>query len=150
MSLSGQIHFDMVEAMRSGHALQLGVLRMVKTAIKNKEVEIGETLSDEAVESVLNTQVKQRRDSATQFRKGGRDELAEKEEAEIGFIERYLPAPATEDEIREAIAAAIAETGAESMKQMGAVMKATMAGLTGKTVDGGRVSGLVREALGGR
>ncbi len=123
---------------------------MVKTAIKNKEVEIGETLSDEAVESVLNTQVKQRRDSATQFRKGGRDELAEKEEAEIGLIERYLPAPATEDEIREAIAAAIAETGAESMKQIGAVMKATMTGLTGKTVDGGRVSGLVREALGGR
>ena len=147
MSLSEQIQVDMVEAMRAKRALELGVLRMVKTALKNKEVETREELSDETVLGVLNTLVKQRRDSASQFRKGGRDELAEKEEAEIVVIEGYLPEPATEDEIRTAIAAAISETGAESMKQMGDVMKATRARLAGKTLDGGRVSGLVREAL---
>lgn len=133
--------------MKAREALKLGVLRMVKTAVTHKEIEKRETLNDNEVLAVLNTLVKQRRDSAAQFRKGGRIELAEKEEQEIGVIEAYLPPPATDEEIQVAIEGAISETGAEGPKDMGRVMKATMALLSGKTVDGGRVSGLVQAKL---
>ena len=133
--------------MKAREALTLGVLRMMKTAVKNKEIEKREALDDGEVLAVLNTLVKQRRDSAEQFRNGGRSELAEKEELEIGVIEGYLPAPATDEEIQAAIEGAIFETGANSPKDMGKVMKATMALLSGKSVDGGKVSGLVRAKL---
>ena len=133
--------------MKAREALTLGVLRMMKTAVRNKEIEKREALDDGEVLAVLNTLVKQRRDSAEQFRNGGRRELAEKEELEIGVIEGYLPAPATDEEIQAAIEGAIFETGANSPKDMGKVMKATRALLAGKSVDGGKVSGLVRAKL---
>ena len=147
MSLSDTIQSDLVAAMRSKETLRLGTLRMMKTAIKNKEIEKREALSDGEIHSVLQTLVKQRRDSAEQFRKGDREAMAVNEESEIGFIEVYLPAPATEAEILSAIAAAIDETGAQGPRDMGKVMKATKDRLTGKTVDGKLVSMRVKEAL---
>ncbi len=147
MSLSDTIQADLVAAMRSKESLRLGTLRMIKAAIKNKEIEKRGALSDGEIHSVLQTLVKQRRDSADQFRKGDRKAMAENEETEIGFIEIYLPAPATEAEILSAIAAAIEETGAQSPRDMGKAMKATRDQLTGKTVDGKLVSMRVKEAL---
>ena len=147
MSLSDTIQSDLVNAMRSRESLRLGTLRMVKTALKNKEIEKREPLSDGEIHAVLQTLVKQRRESADQFRKGDREEMAANEEAEIGFIELYLPAPATEEEIRLAIAAAISETGAVSPSDMGKVMKATKDRLAGKTIDGKLVSARVKVAL---
>jgi uncharacterized protein YqeY len=147
MSLSDTIQSDLVAAMRSKETLRLGTLRMMKTAIKNKEIEKREALSDGEIHSVLQTLVKQRRDSAEQFRKGDREAMAVNEESEIGFIEVYLPAPATEAEILSAIATAIDETGAQGPRDMGKVMKATKDRLTGKTVDGKLVSIRVKEAL---
>ena len=147
MSLSDTIQSDLVAAMRSKETLRLGTLRMMKTAIKHKEIEKREALSDGEIHSVLQTLVKQRRDSAEQFRKGDREAMAVNEESEIGFIEVYLPAPATEAEILSAIAAAIDETAAQGPRDMGKVMKATKDRLTGKTVDGKLVSMRVKEAL---
>lgn len=139
----------MVDAMRNKDSLRLSVLRMMKSAIKNREVanETVKTLDEAEVLAVLNSLLKQRRDSVEQFRKGGREELAQKEEAEIKVLELYLPAAASEDDIRNAIDAAVQQTGAASMKDMGKVMKATLALLAGKSADGGRVSQLVKEKL---
>ena len=137
----------MAEAMRSKDSLRLSVLRMMKTAVKNKEVEKMKVLDEAEVLAVLNSLVKQRRDSVEQFRSGGREELAQKEEAEIKVLEQYLPAAATDDDIRNAIEAAVKETGAASIKDMGKVMKATLALLAGKSADGSRVSQLVKEKL---
>jgi uncharacterized protein YqeY len=148
MSLQEKIQSDIADAMRSKDNLKLGVLRMMKTAVKHKEVEKMKTLEEPEVLSVLNSLVKQRKDSIDQFRKGGREDLATKEESEIKIIEQYLPAAASEDDIRRAIEEALQETGATSMKDMGKVMKATQARLAGKTVDGGRVSQMVKEKLG--
>ena len=147
MSIQERIQSDLTSAMKARETLKLGVLRMMKTAVKNKEIEKREALDVGEVLAVLNTLVKQRRDSAVQFRNGGRSALAEKEESEIRVIEAYLPAPATDVEIQAAIAGAISETGAEGPRDMGKVMKAAMALLSGKTVDGGKVSGLVRAKL---
>ncbi len=147
MSLNEQIQADMVSAMRNKETIRLGTLRMVKTALTNKQVETGNALSDDAAIGVLNTLVKQRRDSADQFRKGGREAMALREEEEIGIIETYLPAPATDVEILAAIAAAVEETGAASPRDMGRVMKATLMRLAGKTVNGGNVSRIVKERL---
>jgi uncharacterized protein len=147
MTLQEKIQSEMAEAMRNKDALRLSVLRMMKSAVKNKEIEKMRVLEEGEVISVLNTLIKQRKDSAEQFRKGGRQELAEKEESEIKVIEEYLPAAATEDEMRRAIEEAIQETGAASIKDMGKVMKATMSRLAGKTADGGRISQLVKEKL---
>jgi hypothetical protein len=147
MSLQDKIQSDIAEAMRGKDVLKLGVLRMMKTAVKNKEVEKMKTLEEPEVLAVFNTLVKQRKDSIEQFRKGGREDLAQKEEAEIKVIELYLPASASEEEIRRAIDEAIQETGAASMKDMGKVMKATQARLAGKTADGARVSQMVKEKL---
>jgi uncharacterized protein YqeY len=133
--------------MRSKDSLRLSVLRMMKTAVKNKEVEKMKVLDEAEVLAVLNSLVKQRRDSVEQFRNGGREELAQKEEAEIKVLEQYLPAGASDDDIRKAIEAAVSETGAASMKDMGKVMKATLALLAGKTADGARISQLVKEKL---
>ena len=149
MTLQETIQSHMVEAMRSKDALRLSVLRMMKTAIKNKEVssEEAKPLDEAGVLAVLNSLVKQRRDSVEQFRNGGREELAQKEEAEIKVLEQYLPAGASDDDIRKAIEAAVSETGAASMRDMGKVMKATLALLAGKTADGARISQLVKEKL---
>src|SRR5262245_41327066 len=147
MTIQEQIQAHMSDAMRHKDSLRLSVLRMMKTAVKNKEVEKMKPLDENEVVGVLNTLVKQRRDSIEQFRKGGREELAQKEEAEIRVIQEYLPAAASEEEIRNAIDGAVQETGASSMKDMGRVMKATLARLAGKTADGTHVSQMVKERL---
>ena len=147
MSLSDQVQTDLVAAMRDRQPLRLGVLRMVKTALRNREVEKRAPLSEDDERAVLATLVKQRREAVVQFRKGGRADLADKEQEEIALIEEYLPSPATEEEIRAAVAEAIRETGAAGIKDMGKVMKATRSLLASKTVDGSQVSSLVKEAL---
>ena len=147
MSLSETIQSDLVTAMRNKESVRLGILRMVQTALKNKAIEKREALSEGEIQAVLRMLVKQGRDSAGQFRKGGREEMAQKEEVEVEIIKEYLSAPATQDDIREAVASAISETGAEGLKDMGKVMKATLSQLTEKTVDGKSVSTLVRETL---
>lgn len=148
MTLQEKIQTDMTGAMRNKETLKLSVLRMMKTAIKNKEIEKMKALEEGEALVVLNSLVKQRRDSIDQFRKGGREELAEKEEAEIRVIEEYLPAAASDDDIIKTIEEAIRETGASSMKDMGKVMNATKIKLAGKTIDGARVSQMVKERLG--
>src|SRR5215467_7771453 len=140
MTLQDKIQGQIADAMRSKDQLRLDVLRMMKSAVKLKEVEKMKALEENEVIAVLNTLVKQRKDSIEQFRKGGREELAQKEEAEIKVIEEYLPAAASEDDIRRAVAEAVQETGAASMKDMGKVMKAALARLTGKSADGARIS----------
>ena|SRR2546430_2063430 len=147
VTIQDKIQGQMTDAMRAKDQLRLDVLRMMKSAVKLKEVEKMKALEESEVLAVLNTLVKQRKDSIEQFRKGGREELAQKEEAEIKVIEEYLPAAASEEDIQQAVAAAIQETGAASMKDMGKVMKATLARLAGKSADGGRVSQLVKEKL---
>jgi uncharacterized protein YqeY len=147
MTLQDNIQSQITDAMRSKDALRLSVLRMMKSAVKNKEVEKMKALETPEVLAVLNSLVKQRRDSVEQFRKGGREELAQKEEAEIKIVEEFLPAAASDDDIRNAIDAAIRETGDVSIKDMGKVMKAALTQLAGKTADGGRVSQLVKEKL---
>ena len=147
MTLQEKIQSHLADAMRSKDQLRLNCLRMMKTAVKNKEIDKMKPLDEAEVISVLNTLVKQRKESIDQFRKGGREELARKEEAEIKVIEEYLPAAASDEDIGVAVQEAIQETSAASMKDMGKVMKATMARLAGKTVDGSKVSQLVKEKL---
>ena len=147
VTIQDKIQGQIADAMRAKDQLRLDVLRMMKSAVKLKEVEKMKALEENEVLAVLNTLVKQRKDSIEQFRKGGREELAQKEEAEIKVIEEYLPAAASEEDIQRAVAEAIQETGAASMKDMGKVMKATLARLAGKSADGGRVSQLVKEKL---
>src|ERR671928_1411227 len=131
MSLKERIVKDMTAAMKSKEGARLSTLRMVKAAVQNREIEKGEPLTDEEMAKLLQSLVKQRRDSVEQYEKAGRAELAEKERAEIAVIEEYLPRAATREEIEQAVAEAIAETGASSMKEMGAVMKAAQARLGG-------------------
>ena len=147
MTLQEKIQSHIADAMRSKDVLRLSVLRMMKTAVKNREIEKMKALEEPEVLGVLNSLVKQRRDSVEQFRNGGREELAKKEEAEIKILEEYLPAAASEDDIRNAIETAIQETGAASLKDMGKVMKAALVLLAGKTADGSRVSQMVKEKL---
>ena len=147
MTLQEKIQAHITDAMRSKDSLRLNTLRMMKSAVKNKEIEKMKALEEGEVLSIFGTLVKQRKDSIEQFRKGGREELAQKEEAEIKIIEEYLPAAASEDDIRRAIDEAVQETGATSMKDMGKVMKAALARLAGKTADGARVSQIVKEKL---
>lgn len=148
MSFLDRIQKDLTEAMKLRDELRLSVLRMVKSALKNKEIEKIRPLDDAESLQVLQTLIKQRKDSAEQFARGGRTELAEKEVREIALIEAYLPEAPGEVEIDRAIEAAISETGAQSPKQMGAVIKAARARLEGKTVDGKALSDRVRERLG--
>jgi uncharacterized protein YqeY len=148
MPLLEQIQKDMVAAMKAKDEARLSTVRMIKTALKKHEVDAMKPL-DEATElQILNTLIKQRRESADMFRKGGREELAEKEEAELKMIEGYMPAAPTDEEVEAAISAAIAETGASTAKQMGQVMKAANAKLAGKRVDGKVLSDRVRAKLG--
>ena len=150
MPLIERIQKDLTDAMRTREELRLSVLRMVKTALKNKEVEKIRPLEDAEALQVLQTLVKQRRESVEQFTRGGRADLADKETKEIAILEGYLPAAPTLAELDQAIEAAVAETGARSPKQMGAVIKAARARLEGKTVDGKVLSERVRERLGGK
>lgn len=147
MNLAERIQSDLVEAMRARDELRLSVLRGIKSAIKLKEVEKIKTLDESETIQILQTLVKQRKESIEQFTKGNRPELAAKETKELGIIESYLPRGATETEMDAAISKAIAETGANSMKQMGAVVKAAKSTLQGKTVDGKILSDRVREQL---
>src|SRR2546427_717897 len=136
MSFAEKIQKDLVDAMRSKDELRLSVLRGIKAAIKHKEVEKIRVLDEPESIQILQTLVKQRKESIEQFTKGNRPELAAKETKELGIIESYLPRGATEAEMDAAISKAIAETAANSMKQMGAVVKAAKSALQGKTVDG--------------
>src|SRR2546426_2907411 len=136
MTLQEKIQSHLAEAMRSKDSLRLSVLRMMKSAVKNKEIDKMKPLEEGEVISVLNTLVKQRKDSVEQFRKGGREELAQKEEAEIKIIEEYLPSAASNEDVQKAIEDAMQETGAVSMKDMGKVMAAAKSHLAGKTIDG--------------
>ena len=147
MSLKQQIISDMTAAMKAQDAARTSTLRMLKAAITNREKEGGGELTDEDVQKLLRSQVKQRRDSVEQFEKAGRQELADKEKAEIAIIDTYLPQAASQTEIDQAVVAAISETGASSMKDMGMVMKAALAHLAGKTVDGKAVSETVKALL---
>lgn len=147
MSLSEKIISDITEAMKAKDAERLSTLRMVKANLMNRKIEKGGELTDDEVQKALQSLVKQRRDSIEQYKKGGRDDLAAKEELEISHIEVYLPQAAAAEEIEKAVADAIAETGASSMKEMGAVMKAAQAKLAGKTVDGRALSEAVKAKL---
>ncbi len=135
--------------MKSKDAERLSTLRMVKTALKNREIDKMAALTDEESLKILQSLVKQRRDSIEQYQQAGRVELAEKEAAEIKVIEEYLPAALDEAAVARIVEETIAETGASSIKEMGAVMKAVMAKLAGQTVDGKVVNQLVKSKLGG-
>ena len=147
MNLKDQILADVTVAMKAKDAARTSTLRMLKAAIVNRQIEKGGELDDEELMKLLRSQVKQRRDSVEQYEKGGRQDLADKERAEITVIEGYLPQAASQDEIDKAVAAAIAETGAASIKEMGAVMKAVMPRLAGKNADGRAVSETVKKKL---
>jgi uncharacterized protein YqeY len=148
MPLIDTISHDIAAAMRAKDQLRLGALRMAKAALMNREVEKGRPLDDAESQQVIASLLKQRRDSIEQFKKFGRDELARKEQAEIAVLETYVPPPASPEDVEAAIAAAIAETGAASPKDVGKVMKAVMPKLAGMTVDGKTVNELVRRKLG--
>lgn len=138
----------MVAAMKAKEEARLSALRMIKTALKKEEVDSMGPLNEASEMKVMNTLLKQRREAAELFRKGGRDDMAAREEAEIGVIESYLPSAPSQQELEAAVAAALAETGATSQKQMGTVMKAAQAKLAGKRVDGRALSELVKQKLG--
>jgi len=148
MSLEQSLTTDIVAAMRAKDATRLTALRMLKTALTNKSIEKGRALEGAEELQVVSTLVKQRRDSIEQFTAGGRQDLADKEQAEIVVLEAYLPAAASADEVSRAVEAAVAETGAAGPKDIGKVMKAAMAALAGKTVDGKKLNEAVRARLG--
>jgi hypothetical protein len=147
MPLIDQVQKDMVAAMKSRAEARLSALRMIKAALMKLKVDSPKPLDEAAEMQVLKSLVKQRIEAAEAFRKAGREEQAQKEEAERTLIESYLPAAASEEEMDAAIGEALAETGAASLKQMGIVMKAVQARLAGKTVDGKALSDKVRSRL---
>jgi len=147
MSYLERIQTDLVTAMKAKDELRLSVLRMVKSALKLKEVDKMAPLTDMESMQILQTLVKQRKESVEQFTQGGRQDLADKEAKEIGIIEEYLPAAPSDKDMERAIAEAVQETGADSLKQMGAVVKAARAKLEGKAIDGKVLSDKVRDTL---
>lgn len=147
MALKNQIVTDLTAAMKSQDAPRTSTLRMVKAALMNREIEKGGELDDGEMMKLLRSMVKQRRDSIEQYEKGGRQDLATKEQAEITIIESYLPKAASRELIQEAVIAAIAETNAASMKDMGKVMKAVQEKLAGQNADGRAISEMVKEKL---
>jgi uncharacterized protein len=149
MTFLERIEQDLKTAMKNQDAARLSTLRMVKTALKNREIDKMTALSDDEAIKVLQSLVKQRRDSVEQYNQAGRAELAEKETAEIKVIEEYLPAALDEAALARIVEDAITETGASSPKEMGNVMKAVMSKLAGQTVDGKLVSQMVKAKLGG-
>ena len=148
MSLKQQIISDLTTSMKAQDAPRTSTLRMVKAAVMNREIEKGGELDDEEMTKLLRSLVKQRRDSVEQYEKAARPELANKEKSEIDVIEAYLPQAASREEIEAAVVAAITETGAASIKDMGKVMKTAQAALTGKNADGRTVSEIVKAKLG--
>jgi uncharacterized protein YqeY len=149
MSMMTDVSAAIAEAMRKKDAGRLSALRMLKAALMNREAERGRAIDDAEARQVVTSLVKQRRDSIEQFVKGGRQELADKESAEIGILEAYLPAAADPAIVERAVVDAISDTGATSSKDMGKVMKAVMAKLAGQTVDGKAVNEMVRKRLAG-
>jgi uncharacterized protein YqeY len=147
MPIVEQINRDITEAMKAKEAERLSALRMVKTALTMRQTELPSGVDDAEAVRVLNTLLKQRRDAAEQYRAGKREDLAVKEENEARIIQTYLPASASEEEMSGAVEQAVAETGAASMKDMGAVMKVVRSKLEGKTVDGKALSDLVNAKL---
>lgn len=148
MGLKEQLTADMKKAMKAKQAERLGTIRQVRSAIKNKEIELRCELDEQAVIAVISTQVKQRRESAQMYRDNERPELADKEEAELAILQEYLPAQLNEAELREIVTAVIAEVGATSARDMGKVMPAVMSRTKG-AADGKLVNQLVRELLAG-
>ena len=147
MSLFDRLSEDLKHAMRSKDQLRMDVIRMIKAAALNKEIELKKDLDDADLSRIMTQLIKQRKESVEQYQKAKRDDLAGKELKEIAIIEAYLPKALSADEIAQAIAAAIQETGATSLKDMGTVMIAVMAKLAGQTVDGKQISDLVRAKL---
>lgn len=147
MALIELLQTHMVEAMKARDEARLGALRLIKAALKKHEVDSMKPLDEAAELQVMTMLVKQRREAAEMYRKGGRPELADREEAELKLIESYMPSAPTVEEMEAAVAAALAETGVTSLKQMGTVMKAAQAKLAGRRVDGKTLSDLVRAKL---
>lgn len=147
MPLLDQIQKDIIAAMKGREEARLDALRMIKTALKKHEIDSMKPLDESTELQILNTLIKQRREASEMFRKGNRPELADKEDAELKLIESYMPSAPTEEEVDAAIAAAMAESGITSLKQMGVVMKAAQAKLAGKRVDGKALSERVRSKL---
>lgn len=147
MSLHDRLTEDLKLAMKSRDQLRMDVIRMIKAAVLNKEVELKRDLDDAEMSRVMTTLVKQRRESVEQFEKAQRAELAEKERREIDIIEAYLPKPLTHQELESLVASIITETGSSSIKDMGQIMKAVMARVAGQPIDGKQVSDLVRSKL---
>jgi uncharacterized protein YqeY len=147
MSLRDRLTEDLKLAMKARDQLRMDVIRMIKAAVLNKEVELKKDLDDAEMSRIMTTMIKQRKESVEQFEKGQRAELAAKERQEISIIEAYLPQALSADELAQAVDAVIRETGATSAKDMGLVMKAVMARLAGQPVDGKSVSDLVRSRL---
>ena len=149
MTLIEQISRDITEAMKARDAVKLSALRMVKAALMNGEVAKGRALDESEMQQVLASVLKQRRDSIEQFTKGGRQDLVDKEAAEVAILERYAPPAASAADIEQAVDAAIKETGAAGPKDMGRVMKAVMSALAGRSADGKAINEMVRKKLGG-
>jgi uncharacterized protein YqeY len=149
MKLADQIGRDITDAMKARDAARLSALRMVKAALMNSEVAKGRALEDGEAQQVLASLIKQRRDSIEQFKSGGRNDLVEKETAELAILEKYAPPAVSPAEIEQAVEAAIKDTGAAGAKDMGRVMKAVMAALAGKSADGKVVNEIVRKKLAG-
>jgi uncharacterized protein len=147
MPLLDRIQKDMTSAMKAREEVRLNALRMIKAALKKHEIDSMKPLDESTELQVLKSLIKQRNDAAEMYRKGGRPEQAEKEEAEVKLIESYMPAAASDEDMETAIAEALAETGVTSLKQMGVAMKAAQARLTGKRVDGKMLSDKVRSRL---
>lgn len=147
MPLLDQIQKDITAAMKGREEARLDALRMIKTALKKHEIDSMKPLDEPTELQILNTLIKQRKEASDMFRKGNRPDLADKEDAELKLIESYMPSAPTEQEVDAAIAAAMAESGITSLKQMGVVMKAAQAKLAGKRVDGKALSERVRSKL---
>ena len=147
MPLLDKIQKDMVDAMKAKDESRLGALRMAKSALKKYEIDSMKPLDETTEMQVMSSLLKQRRESADMFRKGGREELAAKEEAEIQILGTYLPSGPTPAELEAAVASALQETGATSAKQMGIVMKAAQAKLSGKRLDGKALSDMIKARL---
>jgi uncharacterized protein YqeY len=147
MSLRDRLTEDLKLAMKARDQLRMDVIRMIKAAVLNKEVEVKKDLDDAEMSRIMTTMIKQRKESVEQYEKGNRSELAAKERQEISIIESYLPQAVSAEQLADIIATVIRETGATSPKDMGAVMKAVMAKLAGQPIDGKQVSDLVRAKL---
>jgi uncharacterized protein YqeY len=149
MGLREEITKEIASAVKAGDKLRLSTLRLLLAAVKNKEIELRKELSDEGVHKVASTLSRQRRDSIEQFKKGGRFDLADKEEEELEILKAFMPPQLSTDEIMEIVKKAVSETGATGVKDMGKVMKAVMAELKGKA-EGKTVQQVVKEFLGGQ